>query len=125
MSDIVRSVFQTRITYENVYSSHSINSFYDRGKRLEMEPVRIAYRANWSSRSRQRQPNFKHPKPTSSREKIDGCQGGERGMQRSYRVEIYSLCLLFCRKLAGSGREGAARPLARDSRAAAAVAMIP
>ncbi|GBP44346.1 hypothetical protein EVAR_31241_1 [Eumeta japonica] len=31
----------------------------------------------------------------SSHEKIDGCQRGERDMQRSYHVEIYSFCLPY------------------------------
>ncbi|GBP11350.1 hypothetical protein EVAR_92875_1 [Eumeta japonica] len=37
--------------------------------------------------------NFKHLKPTNLHEKMDGCQRGERDMQRSYHVGIYSLCL--------------------------------
>ncbi|GBP08714.1 Lysophosphatidylcholine acyltransferase [Eumeta japonica] len=40
-------------------------------------------------------PNFKHPKPTSFNEKIDGCQRGKGDMQRSYHMKIYSFCLPF------------------------------
>ncbi|GBP59076.1 hypothetical protein EVAR_39162_1 [Eumeta japonica] len=40
-------------------------------------------------------PNFKHLKPMSLHERIDGYQRSKRDTKRSYWVEMYSLCLPF------------------------------